>query len=46
MPTLDFGPAVLARHVHVASDSPPIKALGSLVSEPGKAGILVVMVYR
>lgn len=46
MPRLDFGPTVLAWHIHAASDSPPINASGTLLASPGKAGILVVMVYR
>lgn len=43
---LDFSPAVLAWHIHAVSDSPPIKASGTLLASQAKAGILVVRVYR
>lgn len=46
IPRLDFGPTVLARHIHAVSDSSPIKASGTLLASQAKAGILVVMVYR
>lgn len=43
---LDFGPAVLAQHIHAVNDSPPIKASGALLASQAKPGILVVKADR